>query len=117
MTLIFISVTQVLGDRSIKYKYLNPNTVLIALGSSPYISATTSSHRDGAQKGTEAAPKSLFANIDQEDVLPSVTLILLDSTTGRILHSQVQLGATGPVRLLYTEDLAVTEFWDVAAKR
>ena len=30
---------------------------------------------------------------------------------------QVQMGASGPVRLLFSEDLAVVEFWDTLAKR
>lgn len=114
---------KVFGDRSIKYKYLNPNTLFVALGNSPYMSAKVSGSTQGGSKASSAAkiPRhgsaSAFTDHNDFEVLPSMTLILLDSATGRVLHSQEQLGASGPVRLLYTENLAVAEFWDAAAKR
>jgi hypothetical protein len=80
----------VLGDRSILYKYLNPNTLLVALGD------------------------SLDAD---DDAPPALSVLLLDSVTGRVLHSQVQLAASGPVQLLLTENLGVMQFWDAAARR
>ena len=106
---------QVLGDRSIKYKYLNPNTLLVALGSGPGSAKPPPASAPSAAKGTAAAQKSLFS--DDDDDIPSVTLLLLDSATGRVLHSQVQLGASGPVRLVFTENTAVVELWDNVAKR
>ena len=91
---------QVLGDRSIKYKYLNPNTLIVALGSGPIApppgSPSPSSAAAAAapvRKSTAAVPKSLFSGGDEDEddaALPSVTLLVLDSATGRVLHSQVR---------------------------
>ena len=55
---------QVLGDRSLKLKYLNRNTLFLATGTPP----------DGPATGTRAS---------------RVTAHLLDTVTGRVLFSQV----------------------------
>ena len=92
------------------------------MGTSPDAKAQPAVESPPGRKGTAAAKirpgsAALFSDDDDFDTPPSVTLILLDSATGRVLHSQEQLGASGPVRLLFTENLAVAEFWDAAAKR
>lgn len=93
------SAVQVLGDRSIKYKYLNPNTLVLALGHTH----STLPHSKGSD--------------DEAAAGPSVTLAVVDSATGRLLHSQVHSGAVGPVRLAVSENLAVAEMWDSLARR
>ena len=55
---------QVLGDRSLKLKYLNPNVVLVVTG----------------------PPASLASKA--EYALGTVTLTLVDTVTGRILYRQ-----------------------------
>ena len=54
---------QVLGDRSLKLKYLNPNTLFLASGTPP----------DSPAAGTKAA---------------RITAHLIDTVTGRVLWSQ-----------------------------
>lgn len=65
------------------YKYLNPNMLLVALGDSSLDAAST----------------------------PVMTVLLLDSVTGRVLHKQLQMAATGPVQLLVSENRAGAHCW------
>ncbi len=77
------SIGRVLGDRSVKYKYLNPNTVLVA----------AIDEYDGSGSAP-ASPSSL-------------NLYLLDTISGQILHSAAHEGVDP------TKDVscAITENW------
>ena len=91
---------QVLGDRSIKYRYLNPNTLLVVTGSPP---AAGRAH----QSSGEADESSGAA----------LTAVLLDTVTGRVIHRQEHAAARGPVQALFTENLVVYQYWDSAQAR
>lgn len=88
------SPARVLGDGSLKFKYLNPNTLLVVVGlpagSAPAADATS--------------PAKL-------------TAVVLDAVTGRVLYSQVHEGATGPVHAVLSENMAAYHFWSVDAHR
>jgi hypothetical protein len=58
------SPARVVGSGQIKFKYLNPNTLLVAVG---WPSAAAAERAGGE---------------------PSLTVVLLDAVTGRVLHSQ-----------------------------
>eukprot|EP00798_Chlamydomonas_sp_ICE-L_P006703 gene6703-3373_t len=86
------SSVKVLGDRSIKYKYLNPNTLFLVVGKA---AGTPQSERDPAR----------------------LTALILDTVTGRVLHSQTHNLARGPVRAVFHEHQIVYDFWDCPASR
>ncbi|KAM4014709.1 ER membrane protein complex subunit 1 [Anomaloglossus baeobatrachus] len=79
---------RVMGDRSVLYKYLNPN--LLAL-----ITESTDSHPDRCFIG----------------------IYLVDGVTGRIIHSSVQRKAKGPVHLVHSENWVVYQYWNSKARR
>ncbi|XP_075696636.1 ER membrane protein complex subunit 1 isoform X2 [Rhinoderma darwinii] len=79
---------RVMGDRSVLYKYLNPN--LLAL-----ITESTDTH-----------PERCFIGI-----------YLVDGVTGRIIHSSVQRKAKGPVHLVHSENWMVYQYWNSKARR
>ncbi|XP_073426418.1 ER membrane protein complex subunit 1 isoform X1 [Dendrobates tinctorius] len=79
---------RVMGDRSVLYKYLNPN--LLAL-----ITESTDTHPDRCFIG----------------------IYLIDGVTGRIIHSSVQRKAKGPVHLVHSENWMVYQYWNSKARR
>ncbi|KAK9804018.1 hypothetical protein WJX73_002264 [Symbiochloris irregularis] len=86
------SHAKVLGDRSLKLKYLNPNLLLIATGPP-----------NGAPaKGTKT---------------PRLTISILDTVTGQVLFRQSHQDARGPVHAVLCENWAVYHFWSVAQHR
>uniref|UniRef100_A0A671TIV5 ER membrane protein complex subunit 1 n=1 Tax=Sparus aurata TaxID=8175 RepID=A0A671TIV5_SPAAU len=73
---------RVMGDRSVLYKYLNPN--LLAL-----VTESTDQHQERSFIG----------------------IILIDGVTGRIIHEAVQRKAKGPVHVVHSENWVVYEYW------
>ncbi|XP_040278633.1 ER membrane protein complex subunit 1 isoform X2 [Bufo bufo] len=79
---------RVMGDRSVLYKYLNPN--LLAL-----ITESIDTHPDRCFIG----------------------IYLIDGVTGRIMHSSVQRKAKGPVHLVHSENWVLYQYWNSKARR
>uniref|UniRef100_A0A8C5WC71 ER membrane protein complex subunit 1 n=1 Tax=Leptobrachium leishanense TaxID=445787 RepID=A0A8C5WC71_9ANUR len=79
---------RVMGDRSVLYKYLNPN--LLAL----------------VTESTDTHPERCFIGI-----------YLIDSITGRIIHSSVQRRARGPVQFVHSENWVVYQTWNSKSRR
>ncbi|KAG2424507.1 hypothetical protein HXX76_014388 [Chlamydomonas incerta] len=86
------SSVKVLSDRTIKYKYLNPNLLFVATGLA-----------NGAA-------------LDGDDST-AVTAHLVDTVTGRVLYSQSHAGARGPVTAVVSENLVLYHFRDVESGR
>jgi hypothetical protein len=82
----------VLSDRTIKYKYLNPNLLFVATGLA----------NGAALDGDEST---------------AVTAHLVDTVTGRVLYSQTHPGARGPVTAVLSENLVLYHFRDVESGR
>jgi hypothetical protein len=66
---------QVLGDRSLMYKYINPNTLLVLTGTSAAALAALAEPEEGA----------------------AVTALLVDTVTGAVRASYEHQGCAGPV--------------------
>ena len=81
---------KVLGDRSMRYRYLNPNSAVFVTGPADHSAA-----------GLE----------------PKLTAYVVDTVTGRILHEQVHQNARGPVSAVFYDHIAVLQFWDRASFR
>ncbi|KAJ0064469.1 hypothetical protein NL108_006932 [Boleophthalmus pectinirostris] len=79
---------RVMGDRSVLYKYLNPN--LLAL-----VTESTDQHQERSFVG----------------------IILIDGITGRIIHEAVQRKARGPVHIVHSENWVVYEYWSTKSRR
>ncbi|GIL85172.1 hypothetical protein Vretifemale_13572 [Volvox reticuliferus] len=92
------SSVKVLSDRSIKYKYLNPNLLFVATGIA-----------NGMPLDSVAAGVDNLSN--------EVTVHLLDTVTGRILHRQSHPGARGPVTAVLTENAVLYYFRDIDTGR
>ncbi|KAG2448475.1 hypothetical protein HYH02_006367 [Chlamydomonas schloesseri] len=86
------SSVKVLSDRTIKYKYLNPNLLFVATGLA-----------NGAA-------------LDGDDST-AVIAHLVDTVTGRVLYSQSHPGARGPVTAVLSENLVLYHFRDVESGR
>jgi hypothetical protein len=84
---------QVLGDRSLKYNYLSPNLLFVATGTS----ATAA------------------ANLPAEQQQVSITL--LNTVTGGVLHQQLHSGCAGPVHAVVSQNWVVYALRDVVALR
>ena len=81
---------KVLGDRSMRFRYLNSNTALLVTGPGP-----------GAPAGADAA----------------LTVYVVDTVTGRVLHQQTHADARGPVSAALWDNVGVVQYWDRAAFR
>ncbi|XP_035502165.2 ER membrane protein complex subunit 1 isoform X1 [Scophthalmus maximus] len=79
---------RVMGDRSVLYKYLNPNLLAVV---------------------TEST------DLHQERSFIGITLI--DGVTGRIFHNAVQRKARGPVHVVHSENWVVYEYWNTKSRR
>lgn len=79
---------RVMGDRSVLYKYLNPN--LLAL-----VTESTDLHQERSFVG----------------------ILLIDGVTGRIIHEAVQRKARGPVHIVHSENWVVYEYWSTKSRR
>jgi len=87
-------LVQVLGDRSLKYKYVNPNTLFVATGT--------------------AVTGQLVGGPPTEQ---SVTATVLNTVTGSVLHQQVHHGCAGPVHAVASEHWVVYALRDVVNLR
>lgn len=87
-----------LGDRSLKYKYVNPNLLLVA-----------------TSVGEGGAPSHGAASAASEEAAVAVTL--LNTVTGAVVHHAVHQEAAGPVHAVLSEHWAVYTLWDTAALR
>ncbi|XP_077167763.1 ER membrane protein complex subunit 1 [Paroedura picta] len=79
---------RVMGDRSVLYKSLNPNLLAV-------VTESTDSHHERTFIG----------------------IYLIDSVTGRIIHSSVQRKARGPVHIVHSENWVVYQYWNTKARR
>ncbi|CAL8319167.1 unnamed protein product [Merluccius merluccius] len=79
---------RVMGDRSVLYKYLNPNLLAVVTES------------------TDPHPERSFVGI-----------LLIDGVTGRIIHNAVQRKARGPVHLVHSENWVVYKYWSSKSRR
>eukprot|EP00210_Caulerpa_lentillifera_P003252 g3104.t1 len=84
------SYTKVLGDRSLLFKYLNPNTALIVTG--------------GVDPTTEFEDSDLEA-------------FLVDTITGRVLYRQMHDSAKGPVHGVISQHWAAYHYWSTVNQR
>jgi hypothetical protein len=84
---------QVLGDRSLKYNYLNPNLLFVATGTPP---------ADAARMSPEQQ---------------QVSITLLNTVTGGVLHQQLHSGCAGPVHAVVSQNWVVYALRDVVALR
>lgn len=87
------SAIKVLGDRSLKYKYLNPNTAAVFTGLLP------------------------SARIAEGGVAPRVVAHVLDTVTGAVLHRLTHIGARGPVAAVFSENWVVYQYLSLGARR
>lgn len=87
------SRSRVMGDRSFRLKYLNKNTALIAIESMLPTSGSTSGY------------------------MPQLQVMLIDTITGRLLHSIVHESSRGPVNAVLCENWAVYHFWNEKINR
>ena len=62
-------------------------------------------------------PIAHHAPMQAERTSPRLTAFLLDTVTGRVLHSQMHGMSRGPVRAIFTENLIAFDFWDEASAR
>lgn len=81
---------QVLGDRTLKYKYLNPNTLFVA-------------------SGVENGQSSISVDSDEVDL----SVHIVDTVTGRILYRQIHQGARGPVYAVFSQHCIVYHYWSL----
>ncbi|XP_035238782.1 ER membrane protein complex subunit 1 isoform X1 [Anguilla anguilla] len=79
---------RVMGDRSVLYKYLNPNLLAV-------VTESTDTHQERSFVGT----------------------FLVDGVTGRIIHEAVQRKARGPVHCVHSENWVVYVYWNTKARR
>ncbi|KAM9786088.1 ER membrane protein complex subunit 1 [Neosynchiropus ocellatus] len=79
---------RVMGDRSVLYKYLNPNLLAV-------VTESTDSHQERSFIG----------------------IMLIDGVTGRIIHEAVQRKAKGPVHVVHSENWVVYEYWSTKSRR
>uniref|UniRef100_A0A667XRI7 ER membrane protein complex subunit 1 n=1 Tax=Myripristis murdjan TaxID=586833 RepID=A0A667XRI7_9TELE len=79
---------RVMGDRSVLYKYLNPNLLAV-------VTESTDLHQERSFVG----------------------ILLIDGVTGRIIHEAVQRKARGPVHLVHSENWVVYEYWSTKSRR
>ncbi|XP_048375380.1 ER membrane protein complex subunit 1 isoform X2 [Sphaerodactylus townsendi] len=79
---------RVMGDRSVLYKSLNPNLLAV-------VTESTDTHHERTFIG----------------------IYLIDSVTGRIIHSSVQRKAKGPVHIVHSENWVVYQYWNTKARR
>jgi len=90
------SAAKPLGNGDILLRYLNPNIAVIITG-----------------QGSGSSTLSLSSSSSS----PELTITLLDTVTGRILHSEKHAGGTGPAHAVVTESLAAVHFWSVPEHR
>ncbi|TSM04833.1 ER membrane protein complex subunit 1 [Bagarius yarrelli] len=79
---------RVMGDRSVLYKYLNPNLLAV-------VTESTDTHQERSFVG----------------------IFLIDGVTGRILHEAVQRKARGPVHFVHSENWVVYAYWNTKSRR
>ncbi|XP_067826240.1 ER membrane protein complex subunit 1 isoform X2 [Heptranchias perlo] len=79
---------RVMGDRSVLYKYLNPNLLAVV---------------------TES--------IDTHHERTFICVYLIDGVTGRIIHESVQRKARGPVYVVHSENWLVYQYWNTKSRR
>ncbi len=81
---------KVLGDRSVLYKYSNPNLVALA-------AVTAHSSSSGGTATEEALSKTSG----------QLTIVLLDAITGQLIYSGLHGKASGPVHMVHCENWIV----------
>ncbi|XP_076848062.1 ER membrane protein complex subunit 1 isoform X2 [Brachyhypopomus gauderio] len=79
---------RVMGDRSVLYKYLNPNLLAV-------VTESTDTHQEHSFVG----------------------IFLIDGVTGRIVHEAVQRKARGPVHFVHSENWVVYVYWNTKSRR
>ncbi|KAM6929928.1 ER membrane protein complex subunit 1 [Lycodopsis pacificus] len=79
---------RVMGDRSVLYKYLNPNLLAV-------VTESTDLHHERSFIG----------------------ILLIDGVTGRIIHEAVQRKTRGPVHVVHSENWVVYEYWSTKSRR
>uniref|UniRef100_H2ZLW2 ER membrane protein complex subunit 1 n=1 Tax=Ciona savignyi TaxID=51511 RepID=H2ZLW2_CIOSA len=82
------SLGRPLADRSVIFKYLNPNAIAVV-------------------------SESLDDNVDRS----SLFLLIVDAVTGQTIHSSYHKKATGPVKMIHSENWLLYSYWNAKARR
>ncbi|KAL3141461.1 hypothetical protein ABBQ32_005026 [Trebouxia sp. C0010 RCD-2024] len=88
------SQAKILGNKSLKIKYLNPSTVFIATGPTPGL---------------------LSEDLDSTSI--RLTVQIVDTVTGAPIHRQVHKGCRGPVHAQFVENWVAYHYFDVTNHR
>ncbi|XP_076819491.1 ER membrane protein complex subunit 1-like [Clavelina lepadiformis] len=82
------SMGRPLADRSVIYKYLNPNVIAI-----------------------------LSESFDDAVDRSSLLLYVIDAVTGAVIHSAIHKKASGPVHMVHSENWLIYSYWNAKARR
>ncbi|KAI8475054.1 MAG: hypothetical protein J3K34DRAFT_456487 [Monoraphidium minutum] len=96
------SAVKVLGNRSLKFKYTNPNTLLAVVEAAAPAAPPPA---QGRRKDVGAAGA------------PTLTAMVINAADGAVLHQQAHRGALGPVQAVASEHWFVYSFLDTATAR
>ena len=100
---------QILGDRSLKYKYINPNLLFVATATG---SGSSTPAEDSPSAAAAAAGGGGPVRHDQQ-----VSVALINTVSGAVLHHQLHEGASGPVHAVVSEHWVAYAFRDLATMR
>ncbi|KAJ3091171.1 hypothetical protein HK102_001448, partial [Quaeritorhiza haematococci] len=102
------SLGRVLGNRSVLYKYLNPNLVALTTLRVTYpSSASTDSDNTDATSGSTTKKTKASATTNGQMFTSTVTLYLVDVVTGVVQYHATYPGA-GPIAVPYSSPSATT---------
>jgi hypothetical protein len=124
------------GDDSLLIKYQNPNFIAVVVGKSGVVStplekrlyggsssigggvtAPSSNSSSSSGSGGEGGGCGRESSAPTPTPTPTLTLTLLDTMSGRVLHSRRHAGATGPVHLTLHDNWVVYSYWSLESGR
>jgi len=101
------SAVKVLGDRTLRVKHTEPNTLVAVCDASPSSSLLASAQ---ASAGGGAGGAGVAASL-------AVEALVVDGATGRVLHRALHPGGRGPASALASEHWAAYAFEDAGRMR
>lgn len=105
------------GDDSLLIKYQNPNFIAVFTGR-PGVGSPPSPLEERLYGGAAAAPSPAAVECPPSSTPPpgvehdTLTLTMLDTVTGRVLHSRLHKGARGPVSATMHDNWVVYSYWN-----
>jgi hypothetical protein len=106
-----------LGDDSLLLKYLNPHMLVVITASGDRVAAGAAREGERGLTATGAGASKAGKKAGEKEAPKTITVHLIDSVSGDIVHRTTHSNAAGPISSVRSENWVFYSYWNTKARR